>query len=58
MNMAMVRGDALASDEGAAAASTGAGAIRGGASMLGCGVTAITMRTIGAAVVDVGMAMV
>lgn len=58
MNMAMVKGDAPSSDEGAAAASTGAGAIRGGASMLGCGVTAITMRTIGAAAVAAGTAIV
>lgn len=56
MNMAMVRGDAPSSDDGSAAA-TGTGAICGGAAMVACGVTAITMRTAGAAAVVVAAAV-
>lgn len=56
MNMAMVRGDAPSSDEVSSMAATGAGAICGGAAMVGGGVTAITTRTAGA--VAVGTAIV
>ena len=58
MNMEMVKGDAPSSDGVASIAATGSGAICGGASMVGGGVTAITTRTIGAVAVAVGTAIV